>query len=359
MEPRKHVLMAGGGTGGHVFPGFAVASELERRGWSVSWVGRQGEMEERLVSERGLDFHPLPARAVVGRGPLAKLSALGTLLGSALAARRLIRRAGVGVVLGTGGYVSAPAVVGARLAGCPRVLLEPNARAGAANRWLSRWSQAAALAYPAAREDFRCPSHLTGVPVRPEFFELPEAPKAPRVLVLGGSQGALKLNVSLPDAFERLAREVPELEIVHQVGRHEERTRAEYARRDLGSAKHRIVPFIDDVARAMGDATLIVSRAGAVTLAEICAAARPAVLIPLSLAAGHQRDNARALVEAGGAIMLDEETSPEEIAGALARLLTDAGRRSEMSVALSALARRDAAARIADLLVSTAAGEPS
>ena len=203
------------------------------------------------------------------------------------------------------------------------------------------------------KADFRCPVDSTGVPVRRAFFELPPPIAAPRVLVLGGSQGALKVNLALPAAFERLSRELPELEIVHQVGGHLERTREEYGRHDLGAATVRLESFIDDVATAMGAASLIVSRAGAVTLAEICAAARPAVLLPLALAAGHQRDNARALVDAGGAVMLEDDAPPEAIAEEIGGLLRDAGRRAAMSAALTGLARPDAAERIADLLEAT------
>ncbi len=352
--------MAGGGTGGHVFPGFAVASELERRGWTTSWVGRSGGMEERLVEERGLPFHPLPASAVVGRGPLARLSAITTLLRSSLAARGLVKRTGASVVLGTGGYVSVPAVVGARLASCPRVLLEPNARAGAANRWLSKSSQAAALAYPTAEPDFRCRTEITGVPVRPEFFEVPpSAPSAPRILVLGGSQGALSLNKLLPEAFERLAESFADLEVVHQVGRHEETTREVYARLSLDRSRVQLVSFIDDVASAMSSASVLISRAGAVTLAEICAAGRPALLLPLAIAGGHQRDNAQALVDAGGAVMLEESSSVAEVVQVLEPLLADAARRSDMGASLTRLGRRDAAARIADLVTSVALGDSS
>ena len=134
----RHALLAGGGTGGHVFPALAVAEELLARGWRVSFAGTASGLEARLVPERGIPFYVLPARPLLGRGPLARVQALATLARSAVSAARLIRRLGVTVVLGTGGYASAPAVVGGRLTGRPVLLLEPNARAGVANRWLSR-----------------------------------------------------------------------------------------------------------------------------------------------------------------------------------------------------------------------------
>ncbi|MGB6363256.1 MAG: glycosyltransferase, partial [Thermoanaerobaculia bacterium] len=168
----RHVLIAGGGSGGHVFPGLAVAESLVGKGWQVSWLGRQEGMEKEIVEGRGLDYHGLPALAVVGRGPLARLAALWTLTRSALAARSMIRRLEVGVVLGTGGFASVPGVAGARLAGRPSALLEPNAQPGAANRWLSRWSEVAATGYRDTA-GLRCRVHPTGVPVREEFFAGP------------------------------------------------------------------------------------------------------------------------------------------------------------------------------------------
>ena len=355
MSRQPHVLMAGGGTAGHVFPGIAVAAELRRRGWKASWAGRDGEMEEFLIESQELDFHALPARAVVGKSLLSKVGAVATLSRSALAARRLIRRSDARVVLGTGGYVSVPAAVGARLARRPVLLFEPNARAGEANRTLSRWARAAAVGYPSATADLHCPVHVTGVPVRPEFLRLGDPPAhRTSVLVLGGSQGALNVNRLLPPAFGRLAAEFPGLEIVHQVGRHREATERAYGEVDMGTARVRIEPFIDDVAGAMESAHLIVSRAGAVTLAEICAAGRPALLIPLKLAGGHQRENAQALVDAGGAAMLEEDCSVDEAVTTLRSLLLSDERRREMGRAVAGLAAGDAARTIADLVESAA-----
>src|SRR5437764_4616654 len=185
-----HVLLAGGGTGGHVFPALAVGDELRARGWRVSFTGMAGGIEERLAGERGIPFHPLPARPLVGRGLLSKAGALATLARSAGAAKRLIREIGADVVLGTGGYVSAPAVIGARLAGRPVLLLEPNGKAGVANRWLSRCATAACVGYRETIADLKCPSWVTGVPVRAAFFQVPaELPPfdAPRLLVPGGT----------------------------------------------------------------------------------------------------------------------------------------------------------------------------
>jgi UDP-N-acetylglucosamine--N-acetylmuramyl-(pentapeptide) pyrophosphoryl-undecaprenol N-acetylglucosamine transferase len=412
-----HALLAGGGTGGHVFPALAVAEELLARGWRVSFAGTTSGLEARLVPERGIPFYVLPARPLLGRGSLARLGALATLARSAVSAARLIRRLGVTAVLGTGGYASAPAVVGGRLTGRPVLLLEPNARAGVANRWLSRCATAAAVGYAETASGLRCPATVTGVPVRGEFFAVPEvgggsgegvaggisgdssaaAPgtsddsatlgaagassEAPAtlgatrassdapatrgatgasssLLVLGGSQGARQLNRALPAAAALLLAAMPELRIVHQAGaRHLDETRAAYAAAGAGPRQVRVVAFLEDVAGAMAACRLLVSRAGAITVAEICAAGRAALLAPLAIAKGHQQDNARVLAAAGGAEVLSlPDLEPAPLAARLGALLGDGPRLAAMGRAARALARPDAAAAIAGLLAELAGG---
>lgn len=361
LSSTPHALLGGGGSGGHVFPGLAVAHELLDRGWSVSWAGRADSMEERLVTGRGVEFHALAAKAVVGRGALSKLGALATTAGSALGARRLIARRGIGVVVGTGGFVSAPAVAGGWLARRPTLLLEPNARAGAANRWLSRLARGAALGWPEAAVDFSCRTRVTGIPVRREFFDAGERPvgAAPlRLLVLGGSQGARQLNLEVPRALERISHRIAGLEVLHQAGRlREDEARQAYGAVRLPDVSVRIEPFLEDVATEMASADLVVSRAGAVTLAEICAAGRAALLVPLALAAAHQVDNAAALERVGGAEAIPSpELTTERLAAALAGLLTAPERLVEMGTAARGLAQPEAAARIADQAISLAEG---
>ncbi len=366
-----HALLAGGGTGGHVFPALAVADELLARGWRVSFAGSPGGLEARLVPERGIPFHGLAARPLLGRGPLAQARALATLARSAVSAAALIRRLGASVVLGTGGYVSAPAVMGARLVGRPVLLLEPNARAGVANRWLSRWATAAAVGYAETAGGLHCPATVTGVPVRRAFFAaMPASAPAPagagattsagaaapppRLLVLGGSQGARQLNRALPAAAAQLLAAMPELRILHQAGaRHLDETRAAYAAAGVPATRAEVVPFLDDVAGAMAASGLLVSRAGAITVAEICAAGRAVLLAPLAIAAGHQQDNARLLAAAGGAEVLSvADLEPGPLGARLAGLLGDGARLAAMGRAARSLARPDAAAAIADRLAA-------
>lgn len=350
-----HVLVAGGGSGGHVFPAFAVAHELAERNCRVSWLGRMTGMEKTLVEEQGIPYYGLPAAAVVGRGLPQRVMALGRTAMSAVRARGLIRRQGVDAVLGTGGYASAPGVLGARLAGRPAVLLEPNATSGTANRWLSRWASAAAVASLPGARDLRCRVEPTGVPVRPEFhgpYSPPAATGPLRVLILGGSQGARQLNQLIPQALALESPGVENVEVVHQVGRaHVDEARSAYSEISLAGSQIEIVPFLDDMVAAMSKAHLVISRAGAITLAEICAVGRAALLLPLSLAGSHQEANARRLVSTGGARMISsKELTVEDLARVLGELLEDRETLTQMGNASRLLYRREAAATIADLL---------
>lgn len=353
--PILHVLLAGGGSGGHIFPALAVGEELAARGWRVSFAGSEAGLEARIVPERGVPFHALPARPLVGRGPLAKAQSLAVLGSSAFAASRLVQRIGAHVVLGTGGYASAPAVIGARLAGRPVLLLEPNARAGVANRWFSRWASGAAVGWRETIDDLKCPAWVTGVPVRAAFAAIPTElpPVEPlRLLVLGGSQGAQQINQTMPQAAKRLVERLPALRILHQTGaKNLESARQAWSEAGVPEDKVEVVPFLDDVAGAMARSHLLVSRAGAITLAEICAAGRASLLIPLAIAQGHQVDNARVLVNVEAAEMIPSgELTPERLVERLLALLEDLPRLARMGRAARGLAHPRAAVEIADRL---------
>jgi UDP-N-acetylglucosamine--N-acetylmuramyl-(pentapeptide) pyrophosphoryl-undecaprenol N-acetylglucosamine transferase len=356
---QPHALLAGGGTGGHVFPALAVAEELVARGWRVSFTGLAGGMEERLSMERGVPFYPLPAKPFLGKGLGARARSLTTLSGSGIAAARLLRRLQADVVLGTGGYVSAPAVVGARLSRRPILLLEPNARAGVANRWLSGFATGAAVAFRETIRDLKCPCVVTGVPVRAAFFAvspvLPPLPP-PRLLVLGGSQGARQVNELMPAAVARLLSRGMALQVLHQAGaKNVEQTRAAYLAAGVPDSTVEVVPFLDDVAGAMAASHLLVSRAGAITVAEICAASRAALFLPLSIAQGHQVDNARLLADAGAAELLTTEmATAENLATRLGALLGDGVLLTRMGQAARGLAKPGAVAAIADRLAELA-----
>jgi len=348
--------MAGGGTGGHVFPALAIASELAERGQGVSWVGRPASMEEAMVSAAGVEFHALGARPWVGKGAAAKLGAAATLATSTLRARSLVRRLGVDCVLGTGGYVSVPAVLGARLAHRPAFLLEPNAVAGAANRFASRWCRAAFVARAEAGRLLRCEAVVSGIPVRESFHEIGALHAGdPQLLILGGSQGALQINELMPRVVRRLRGQASvRLRILHQTGRaHIESVKRAYSQLGLEQGPQlRITAFIENMASAMATAHLVISRAGALTTAELAAAGRPSILIPLlGAGAGHQRSNAERMERAGAAVALvDEEVSADVLSEAIERLIEDPRRLKTMAAAARSQATPDAAARIATIL---------
>lgn len=348
----RRALLAGGGSGGHVFPALAVGDELVRRGWSIALSGSAAGMEARLAAERGLAFVALPARPLLGKSLWSKLLALVTLALSAFAARRVIRDGAYDLVVGTGGYASAPAVLGARFARRPTILLEPNAEAGLANRWASRFADAAAVAYEATATRLRCLSWVTGVPVRAAFFDIAplRADGKPRLLVLGGSQGSLRINRLLPEVLPPLFERHPELSVLHQCGgNHLEPTLAAYRAAGLDTPRLRVVPFVDNMPAAMAAVDLVLSRAGAITLAEICAAGRPAVLLPLVAAGAHQLANAKLLADADAATLIEDfALDGDRLLLELSTLLGDRPRLARMGENSRRLAHPRAAGEIVD-----------
>lgn len=349
---RPLVVFSGGGTGGHVFPGLAVADELGRLGWRTAWIGRGGSFEQRLVAAAGLEFRALPARAFVDRGALARGVALGVLAASTLRAAVLLRRLGAAAVFATGGFACVPAALGARLSGSGLYLFEPNAQSGAANRLLSRFAAEAGTAFESAAKELACEARLVGVPVRRAFHRVDE-PQFPddrtRVLVLGGSRGSDVLNRQLPRLFARVARRSA-IEVTHQSGPSRvDDTRGRYRDHAAPALRATVQGFIEDTAGAMAAHDLIVSRSGAVTVAEAAAAGRPAVYVPLPLASGHQRGNAQAMVDAGAALLVEQDDlQGEAAAGRCAELIADRARLSFMARAARAHGRGDAARAIAE-----------
>jgi len=250
--------------------------------------------------------------------------------------------------------------MGAALARCPVVLLEPNAFPGTANRWLSRWARAAAVADRAGTAELRCEVVETGVPIRREFFDnefQAESDPKTTILVLGGSQGARQLNDLLPVAIESLSSK-SSLKVVHQVGESlVDEARAAYETRQLDGVEVEIVPFIQDMHSVMANADLVISRAGAITLAEICAVGRAALLLPFDLAGSHQVSNAKRLVDLGGAVMmLSKDLSAESLRGTLEELFGDRQRLVRMGEINHRLARPEASSRVADLLEQAGGG---
>ncbi len=264
-------------------------------------------------------------------------------------------------MVGVGGYASGPAILAAAALRIPTLAYEPNAVPGMTNRIAGKFVSAAAVNFPQTTSFFRN-AEVTGVPVRPEIFEIaPKPPGSPlRLLVTAGSQGAAVFNDMLPRIAHRLLHELPTLSIVHQSGpRHLEMTRAAYAECGVDPARWRVEAFLSDMPAQYAAADVVLARSGS-TVAELCAAGKPSLLVPFPQAADdHQRKNAEVLAEAGAAeMLLQADVTPESLQCALVALLTDAPRREQMGVRARALARPGALERIAAMVLRLAAARP-
>jgi len=349
------LLIAAGGTGGHVFPGLAIADELrgQEPDSPVLFVGTRAGLEGRLVPSHGYDLAFIEVSGLRRVGLSALLWSLLRLPLAFAQSIRIIRRFAPDVVVGVGGYASGPVVLMAALLGRPTLLAEPNSVPGFTNRVLGRFARAVCVAFDSAGSAFaKKKVRVTGNPVRRAIHEQVASEGAsrdvPHIVIMGGSQGARGLNRLASQAMIRLAGQSRRLRITHQTGAAElDALRTAYA--EAGVAAE-VTAFIEDVAAVYASADLVIARAGATTIAELQIAGRPAILVPFPFSADdHQWHNARPLADAGAALLFREsETDPETLAGETASLLDDAERRASMGRAMAARGRPDAAARILD-----------
>ncbi|MGY0558011.1 undecaprenyldiphospho-muramoylpentapeptide beta-N-acetylglucosaminyltransferase [Lysobacter sp. A421] len=348
------VMILAGGTGGHIFPGLAVARELLNRGVPVTWLGAEGGMETRLVPEHGIQIDTIAVRGVRGKGLRTLLGAPYKVAGAVRAAAAVLRARKPQVVISFGGYAAGPGGLAARLAGVPLLVHEQNRAPGMTNRVLARLAARVMTGFP----DTFANEVVVGNPVRAEIAAVagPEHRFAGRqgplrLLVLGGSQGARALNDAVPQALGRV-RERIQFDVRHQCGA-QQQTDAERRYADAGIAAS-VEPFIADMADAYGWADLVVCRAGALTLAELCAVGVGSVLVPFPQAVDdHQTRNAQYLVDRGAAQLLPQGTA-DDLAARLADTLQGLADRAELlrlAQAARALARPDAAARVADIVL--------
>jgi UDP-N-acetylglucosamine--N-acetylmuramyl-(pentapeptide) pyrophosphoryl-undecaprenol N-acetylglucosamine transferase len=353
------VLIAGGGTGGHIIPALAVARELvARHGAEVLFVGTPRGMEIRLVPEAGFRLRMIDVGPLKNVSLVTRLRTFVDLPRSISACRRLIREFKPSVVFGVGGYASGPGMAAAIQLKIPTLAFEPNAMPGLANRLVGRRVQAAAVNFPGAAEWFRN-AEVTGIPVRPEFFSLPsQLGGPPHLLIFGGSQGARLFNLALPKIVNELLEAVPGLTLLHQTGvRHSESTQAAYAASGADPLRWKVQPFLNDMPTRFAQAHLVMARSGASTVAELAAAGKPALLVPFAAAADdHQKRNAEAMVNAGAAVMLSELDLeiPGKLLDTLTGLLAEPARLAAMSGAARTQAHPGAAERIADRLAELA-----
>ncbi len=354
------ILIAGGGTGGHIIPALAVARELQSRyAAEVLFVGTARGLESRLVPQAGFPLRLIQVGPLKNVSLATRIRTLIEIPTSYFECRRLIEEYKPGAVLGVGGYASGPAMAAAIRLKVPSMILEPNAMPGLANRLVGKRVQAAAVNFAAAEKWFRNPE-VTGIPVRPEFFALapPGASAAPHLLIFGGSQGARIFNQHLPKIMAALLDAVPSLTVLHQSGaRHYETTLVAYKASGADAARWQVRAFLDDMPERVGHAHLVLARSGASTVAELTAAGKPAVLVPFAAAADqHQRRNAEAMQSAGAAVMLEEKdlSTPGLLLSTLSSLLKDPAGLASMAAAAKTQAHPGAAERIAARLMELA-----
>ena len=353
------VLIAGGGTGGHIIPALAVARELVvRYAAEILFVGTPRGMETRLVPDAGFHLRLIDVGPLKNVSLITRLRTALDLPRSIFACRSLIRQFQPGVVFGVGGYASGPGMAAALQMKVPTLAFEPNAMPGLANRLVGMRVQAAAVNFSTAARWFRN-GEVTGIPVRPDFFSITSPPPGPpSLLVFGGSQGARLFNVTLPKIARSLLEAVPGLTILHQSGaRHAESTRAAYEATGADPSRWQVEPFLNDMPARFARAHLVMARSGASTVAELAAAGKPALLIPFAAAADdHQTRNAEVMVKAGAAAMMPETDleTPGKLLDMLSRLLGAPDTLAAMSRAARTQAHPHAAERIADRLAELA-----
>lgn len=352
------LMIAGGGTGGHIYPAIAIAREWVARDAArqVVFVGTEKGLEKQIVPKAGFPLEFIQVGGLKGKGGVDLLRNLARLPLGFVQAWRLVGRHRPSVVLGVGGYSSGPVLVAAKLRRVPTIIHEANAFPGLANRAVARFVTAVAVAFPDALPRMkRTDGAITGNPVRREFFEArttqrPHGARR-RILVFGGSQGSRILNQTMAAALAHLAELRDLIEIVHQTGPNDlDTVRAAYASSPFAGA--RVVPYLDPIVDEIAAADLVVSRAGAMTIGELSAVGRAAVLVPFAAATNnHQELNARAVERAGGAVVITEaELSAERLAAAIAEIVGDPGRTTAMGAAAKTLAQPDATRNIVDLI---------
>ncbi|MBI2412036.1 MAG: undecaprenyldiphospho-muramoylpentapeptide beta-N-acetylglucosaminyltransferase [Deltaproteobacteria bacterium] len=348
--------MAGGGTGGHLFPALALAEELKGRDKdaAIAFMGAKGGLEERIVPKCGYPLRVLSVEGIKRRGPLKKIKAGVLAFSSTMKALGILKEMKPDGVIGSGGYSSAPVVLAARLLGIKTAILEQNALPGLTNRVLGKIADRVYVSFDEARRHFPAgKTILAGNPVRKEILKSSAGRKRVKgerfsILVFGGSQGAIAINAAFLDATEYLTDIWPNLKVVHQTGEDGyEKAKEGYKRKNL---KAEVFKFIDDMAGAYESADLVVCRAGATSLAEITALGIPSILIPYPFAADdHQTANARSVADAGGAVMIrQDELTGSTLASAIKRLYGDTQATETMRKKAKGLGRPGAAKTIAD-----------
>jgi UDP-N-acetylglucosamine--N-acetylmuramyl-(pentapeptide) pyrophosphoryl-undecaprenol N-acetylglucosamine transferase len=358
------VIIAAGGTGGHIFPGVAIAREFKRRdpAAAILFVGTARGLESRIVPREGFDLETMKVGALKGVSMIERAKSLAGLPLSFVAARRIIRRFRPDIVIGIGGYSSGPMLLVAALMRIPTMVVEPNAMPGFTNRVLARFVDGAALSFKDAQEYFRGRGVVTGNPVRSDFAELRKKERGGKIsiLIFGGSQGAHAINTAMVGALSHLAPARESLSIIHQTGEKDlEMVRRGYA--DAGFENADVRAFIHDMAAHFEQADLLICRSGATTAAEVAAAGKAAIFIPFPFATDdHQRKNAEAFERVGaGRLIVQKELTPERLASEITRFVERPHEIDLMEEASRRLGRPDSAERAVDLAMTLVRGQGS
>lgn len=359
------IMIAGGGTGGHLFPGIAIAEAFLRRdrGNEILFVGTDRGLEKRVLKELGYPLATLDIEGIKGRSWKRSIQAACKIPGSMMQAYKIIKKYSPHIVIGVGGYASGPAVLAAHLMGINTAVAEQNALPGVTNRILSKFADKIFLSFPDRGQWFpAAKSVVTGNPIRAAIAAVPEmvekaAGKPFQMLIFGGSQGAHAINMAVLAAAAELAGAREKLKFVHQTGEKDVReTRDAYKRLNMNAEVH---PFIMDMAKAYGEADLIICRAGATSVAEITALGKAAIFVPFPFAIhDHQTKNAEILVHAQAAIMIPEkELSGRHLADTIARLIDNPALIEDMSLKSKALGNFRAADDVAAACIKIIRGQ--
>jgi UDP-N-acetylglucosamine--N-acetylmuramyl-(pentapeptide) pyrophosphoryl-undecaprenol N-acetylglucosamine transferase len=351
------IIIAGGGTGGHVIPALAIAQQLKKQfGAEILFIGTARGIETRLVPQAGFPLELIQVGALKNVSLMTRLKTMFDLPRAIAASSRILSDFDPEVVIGVGGYASGPAMVAAIRRRLPTLAFEPNVVPGFANRIIARWVSAAAVHFEETCRYFpHC--RVTGVPVRGAFFAIPQkAGGTPTLLVFGGSQGARAINQAMIESLAGLRAKIPGIHIIHQTGERDyERVQAAYKHSEVSAEVHK---FIDDMPATFARADLLVCRSGASTVGEITAAGKPAIFVPFPAAADdHQNVNARALERVGAAVVVEESNLGAAYLVDTIAMLIDPRRLQSMSSAARSLAHPKALEEIAEMVVQLASGE--
>jgi UDP-N-acetylglucosamine--N-acetylmuramyl-(pentapeptide) pyrophosphoryl-undecaprenol N-acetylglucosamine transferase len=363
-----NVVFAAGGTGGHLYPAIALAQEFLRRdpATRVLFIGTTKGLDAKVLAHEGFTLKMVTAKPFMGGGMLRSLQALAALPLGVGQCLRILGESQAQLVVGIGGYTSPPVLLGAWLRRIPRVILEPNAYPGLANRAMGPLAQRVFLAFEAASSGFAAKKvRVVGTPIRSSFLEQIASPSStspgqtPVLLVFGGSQGARAINTAMVEALPRLKNSGTPMTIVHQTGEADhQRVKAAY---EAAAVPAQVVPFIYDMPTELRRADLVVARAGAMTVAELTACGKPAVLVPLPTAIyNHQEHNARAMEAAGGAVLLRQaDLTGDSLARTIEGLLRDRAKREAMGRESKKSGRTDAASAVVDDCLALVRGGPA